>query len=93
MTESDFSTPFILGYGFLLSSAIPPRQRDDMETSQVPEQRVRTCQGSMTPRDSDPPRHIGGSDVAFDLEQSLGNPDGQFFRCSIAQPARAPVNA
>ena len=34
--ESDFSMPFIFGYRFLLSSAIPPRQRDGMETSQVP---------------------------------------------------------
>ena len=54
MTESDFSMPFIIGYELLLSSAIPPRQRDDMETSQVPVQCVRTCMGSSTPRDSDP---------------------------------------
>ena len=48
MTESDFSMPFIFGYGFLLSLAIPPRQRDGMETSQVPVQCVRTCMGSYT---------------------------------------------
>ena len=52
MTESDFSMPFIFGYGFFLSSAIPPRQRDGVETSQVPAQCVRTCMGSSTPRDS-----------------------------------------
>ncbi len=44
--ESDFSMPCIIGYGFLLSSATPPRQRDGMETSQVPVQCVRTCMGS-----------------------------------------------
>ena len=71
--------PFIIGYGFFLSSATPPRQRDDMETSQVPVQCVRTCLGSLTPRDSDPPRHIGGSDVAFGLEQSLGIPNYRSF--------------
>ena len=75
MTESDFSTPFILGYGFLLSSATPPRQRDGMETSQVPVQCVRTCLGSLTPRDPDPPRQIGESDAAFDTENCLGIPD------------------
>ena len=36
MTESDFSMPFIFGFGNLLSSAIPPRRQDDMETSKVP---------------------------------------------------------
>ena len=46
MTESDFSMPFIIGCGLLLSSAIPPRQRDGMETSQVPVQCVRACLGS-----------------------------------------------
>ena len=46
LTESDFSMPFIFGYGFLLSLAIPPRQRDGMKTSQVPVQCVRTCLGS-----------------------------------------------
>ena len=25
--------------------------------------------------------------------EDLGIPDGNFFRCSIARPARAPVNA
>ena len=58
--------PFIIGYGLLLSFAIPLRPRGGMETSQVPVQCVRTCMGSSTPRDSDPPRHIGGSDAAFD---------------------------
>ena len=70
-----------------------PRQRDGMETSQVPVQRVRTCLGSSTPRDSGPPRHSGGTDAAFGLDKDLGIPDVPSFRCSIALPARAPVNA
>ena len=53
--ESDFSMSFIFGYGYLLSSAIPPRQRDDRETSQVPTTCVRTCLGSWTPRNPAPP--------------------------------------
>ena len=40
--ESDFSMPFIFGYRLRLSSAVPPRQQDGMETSQVPVQCVRT---------------------------------------------------
>ena len=116
--ESDFSMPFIIGYGFLLSFAIPLRPRDGMETSQVPVQCVRAgvrsaafcrhVQGFLTstrsfswstdpkkstPRDSDPPRHIGGSDAAFGQRKNLGIPDRSYFRCSIALPARAPVNA
>ena len=75
MAESDFSMPFIIGYGLLLSFAILPRQRDGMETSQVPVQCLRTCMGSWTPRDSDPPRHNGGSDAAFDRGKGLGIPD------------------
>ena len=77
--ESDFSMPFIFGYGFLLSSATPPRQRDGMETSQVPVQCVRTCLGSQTPRDSAPPCHIGGADAAFGGGKRLGIPDYVFF--------------
>ena len=84
--ESDFSMPFIFGYGFLLSSATPPRQRDDMETSQVPVQCVRTCLGSLTPRDSDAPRHIGESDAAFDTRNCLGIPDPIFS--VLDSPAR-----
>ena len=91
--------PFIIGYGFLLSFAIPLRPRDDMETSQVPMQCVRTCLGSSTPLDSetpldsDPPRHIGESDADFGHDKGLGIPNFRPFRCSIALPARAPVNA
>ena len=66
-----------------------PRQRDGMETSQVPVQRVRACLGSSTPRDSGPPRHSGWTDAAFGSGEDLGIPDGNFFRCSIARPARA----
>ena len=92
MTESDFSMPFIIGYGFLLSSAIPPRQRDGMETSQVPVQRVRTCLVL---------RHRGiPSPLAISVERMLPSAVGsasasriRVFRCSIAMPARAPVNA
>ena len=85
--------PFIIGFGFLLPSAVPLRLRDGMETSQVPMQCVRTCLGSSTPRDSDPPRHIGESDTAFGHDKSLGIPNSLPFRYSIAPPARAPVNA
>ena len=85
--------PFIIDYGFLLAFAVPLRLRDGMETSQVPVQCVRTCMGSSTPWDSDPPRPIGGSDAAFDQQKDLGIPDHNYFRCSIAPPARAPVNA
>ena len=79
MTESDFSTPFIVRYGFLLSSATPSRQWDDTETSQVPVQCVRACMGFSTPRDSNPNRHIGGSDVVIDLDQSLAIADIHSF--------------
>ena len=75
MTESDFSMPSIIGYGLCLSFAIPPRQRHGMETSQIPVQCVRTCMGSSTPRDSDPPRHTGESNAAFGAGKSLGIPD------------------
>ena len=75
------------------SFAVPLRPRDDMETSQVPMQCVRTCRGSSIPRDSDPPRHIGESDAAFGHDKGLGIPNFRPFRCSIALPARAPVNA
>ena len=93
-TESDFSMPFIIGYGISSFPQRPrPRQRDSMETSQVPVQRVRACLGSSTPRDSGPPRHSGGTDAAFGLDEDLGIPDLPSFRCSIALPARAPVNA
>ena len=54
IAESDFSMPSLIGYGLLLSFVIPPGQRDDMETSQVPVQCVRTCMGSWTPQDSGP---------------------------------------
>ena len=81
------------GYGFLLSSATPPRQRDGMETSQVPVQCVRACLGSSTPRDSNSPCHSGESDATFGQNKSLGIPNFLPFRCSIAPPARAPVNA
>ena len=74
-TESDFSMPFIIGFGFLLPSAVPLRLWDGMETSQVPMQCVRTCLGSSTPRDSDPPRHIGGSDAAFGHGKNLDIPN------------------
>ena len=77
----------------LLSSAIPLRPRDGMETSQVPVQCVRACLGSSTPRDSDSPCHSGESDAAFGQTKSLGIPNFLPFRCSIAPPARAPVNA
>ena len=75
MTESDFSMPFILGYGYFLSSAIPPRQRDDTETSQVPVQCIRACLSSLTPRDSNLPRNNGRSDAAFSQWQNLDIPE------------------
>ena len=46
MVESDFSMPFIIDYGLLLSFAIPPQQREGIETSQVLVQCVPTCMGS-----------------------------------------------
>ena len=57
-----------------------------METSQVPVRCVRTCLGSSTPRDSDPPRHIGGSNAAFGLKHDLGIPDYTFS--VLNSPAR-----
>ena len=66
---------------------------DGMETSQAPVPCERTCLGSSKPRDPDPPRHIGESDTAFYPNKSLGIPNFQLSRCSIAPPAHAPVNA
>ena len=43
MTESDFCMPFIIGYGLLLSSAVPLRLWDGVQISQVPVESVRTC--------------------------------------------------
>ena len=85
--------PFIIGFGFLLPAAVPLRLRDGMETSQVPVQCIRACLGSSTPRDSDSPCHSGESDATFGHLKSLGIPNFLPFRCSIAPPARAPVNA
>ena len=80
--------PFIIGYGFLLpSAAVPLRLRDGMETSQVPMQCVRTCLGPSTPRDSDSPRHIGGSDAAFGRGKSLDIPNCHAFSV-LNRPAR-----
>ena len=64
--ESDFSMPFVIGYGFLLPSATPPRRRGDMETSQVPVEGVRACMGSSTPWSLRGPHHGGPRSAAFD---------------------------
>ena len=77
MAESDFFMPFILS-SVALPSAIPPRRRDGMKTSQVPMPCVRACMGSQTPRDPDPSRHVDGSDAAFGCEEDLGIPDLAF---------------
>ena len=63
--EFDFSMPCIFGYGFFLFSAIQPRSRDRMETSQIPVQCERAWLGSLSPRHFELPREIGGLDVAF----------------------------
>ena len=70
-----------------------PRQRGGTETSQVPVQRVRACLGSSTPRDSVPPRHSGGTDAGFGQGGRPRHPGRRSFRCSVALPTRAPVNA
>ena len=76
---SDFSLPYILRSAFALTLAAPPEALGSKETSQVPTQYVRASLGSRTPRDSAPPHHSGGADVAFDHTESLGIPDNSFF--------------
>ena len=78
-------------------SSFPLRPRSDcwgrMKTSQVPTKDVRTCMGSSTPWRPPSPHRGGDVGVAFDGAHSLGAPDDGSFRCSIAPPVRAPVNA
>jgi len=73
-------------YGYLFSSVIPPQQRDSTETSQVPVQCVRACLGSLTPRDSDPPRNSGESNAAFSQWKNLGIPE-QVRLSALNRPA------
>ena len=50
-----------------------------MKPSQVPEQDLRTCLGSLTPRSPAVP-HLGGpAGVAFDRDYSLGTSDHGAF--------------
>ena len=43
---SDFRMPCIVGFGLLLSGAVPLRLWDGVQTSQVPTEEVRACLGS-----------------------------------------------
>ena len=92
MAESDFSMPFIFGYGFLLAFAIPPRQRDGMETSRsrcsaYVRAWVLRHRGTPTPL----AKSVGRMLPSVDYKTSASGHN--LFRCSIALPARAPVNA
>ncbi len=92
MAESDFSMPSIFGYGFLLSSAIPPRRRDGMETSQVPRVDLHACMGSQTPRSPTALTKLDGQCCL----RHMGKPrhsELQIFRCSLALPTRASTDA
>ena len=79
-TESDFSMPFIFGYGFLLSSATPPTTAGWHGDLPGPGA-ARTCvHGFFRHRGiPPPPRHSGGTDVAFGQGKDLGIPDAVPF--------------
>ena len=79
------------------NTSFPPRPRSDcrgrMKTSQVPAKDVRTCMGSSTPWSPPSPHHRGDVGVAFDQQARSRRSRHATFRCSIALPVRAPVNA
>ena len=77
--------PFIIGYELLLSSAIPPRQRDDMETSQVPSAYVR----AWVLRHRGIPSHIGGSDAPSTNDKASAS---RTIKFSVLNSPHAPLS-
>ena len=77
--SSDFFQPFIIGFGFLLPYAAPHDGGAVGRPPRVPTEGVRTCMGSLTPRDPPASHQIDACGVAFDRSESLGTPNHRLF--------------